>query len=185
MNTRELVLILLGGGAIYYVLNNQTDVETYAQQGAANLTAVLTGWQNAGEGPTWIPILNQAEMQNGIPQNLLARQAFAESSFAENIIRGIKSSSAGAMGIMQMLPTYFASVNVPTPYTDTDVSAQIAEAATLMASLYREFGTWELALAAYNAGSGNVQKYGGIPPFPETQNYVSSIIADIPQAASA
>jgi soluble lytic murein transglycosylase-like protein len=54
-----------------------------------------------------------------------------------------------------------------------------------MRSLYLQFGSWSLALAAYNAGPGNVQKYGNtVPPFAETQSYVSSILADVNQEYS-
>ncbi|MGH3574705.1 MAG: lytic transglycosylase domain-containing protein, partial [Pseudonocardiaceae bacterium] len=65
-------------------------------------------------------------------------------------------------------------------YSDAAVAAQIEEAGNYLSTLYHQFGDWSLAVAAYNAGPGNVQKYGGIPPFTETQNYVAQIIADVP-----
>lgn len=176
----SLVWILGLGGIAAYVLLNQNQVSDFADDASSVVTATLFGWQQAGSGPQWVPVLNAAEQSFGLPQNLLARIAYQESSFIESIIRGIRKSGAGAMGIMQMMPQYFQSVNAPVPYSDTDVQAQINEAAQQMVSLYNSTQDWGLALAAYNAGLGNVQKYGGIPPFAETQNYVSKILADLP-----
>lgn len=187
MKTSNLIWLLAGAGAIVYVLMNQdtaddyaTDIVDEATDLGTQLTAAVVGWKNAGSGPAWVPFLNQVEVDYSLPQDMLARQAYQESRFIEKIIRGSKASSAGALGIMQMMPQYFNSVNVPTPYTDADVQNQIEQAAQQMASLYQSTGNWSLALAAYNAGLGNVQKYSGIPPFSETQNYVSQIVADVP-----
>jgi soluble lytic murein transglycosylase-like protein len=117
-------------------------------------------------------ILNGAESQYGIPQDLLARQAWQESSFDPNA-----QSPAGAQGLLQFMPATWAQYggggNVFDPQTAATAGAQY------MAALFKQFGAWSLALAAYNAGPGNVSKYGGIPPFAETQNYVSKIISDV------
>lgn len=150
---------------------------------AVGNTLGLVAWKNVGEGPTWVPVLNQVESQYGLPADLLARVAYQESSFREGVIRGTTASSAGALGIMQLEPAYFSSVRSAVPFTDSDVNAQINQAAQNLKSLYNEFGDWSLALAAYNAGAGNVKKYGGIPPFTETENYVADIIADVPAIA--
>lgn len=179
----SLVWILGLGGIAAYVLLNQNQVSDFADDASSAVTATLFGWQQAGSGPQWVPVLNAAEQSFGLPQNLLTRIAYQESSFIESIIRGIRKSGAGALGIMQMMPQYFQSVNAPVPYSDTDVQAQINEAAQQMVSLYNSTQDWGLALAAYNAGLGNVQKYGGIPPFAETQNYVAKILADLPGLA--
>lgn len=145
------------------------------------VTAAIAGWKNVGSGPQWMQTLNAVEIQNNLPTDLLARIAYQESSFRESIIRGTKPSPVGALGIMQMMPQYFQTVNVPRPYTDDDVVAQIEEAAAQVKSLYQSTGDWGLTLAAYNAGLGNVHKYNNtIPPFPETQKYVSQIMADVP-----
>jgi len=183
MANRQIFWLALGGLGIWYVINNQTELETAAQAAASDVGATLMGWKSAGAGPQWVPILNQAEQSYGLPADMLARQAYQESSFIENIIRGIRASSAGALGIMQLMPQYFSTVQVPIPFSDTDVSAQISQAGQQMQTLHQSTGTWELALAAYNAGLGNVQKYGGIPPFQQTQDYVSQIIADVPAIA--
>jgi soluble lytic murein transglycosylase-like protein len=81
---------------------------------------------------------------------------------------------------MQLMPKFFLSVRVPLPFTDNDVRAQIKEAAGFLAGLYARFNDWDFAVAAYNAGAGNVEKYGGIPPFAETEQYVAAVKADVP-----
>jgi soluble lytic murein transglycosylase-like protein len=144
------------------------------------VSSTLGNWKSVGEAATWLPVLNQTESDHGLPTDLLARIAYQESHFRESIIRGNTVSSAGALGIMQLMPQYFTSVRAPRPYSDGDVMAQIDEAATQLDTLYKQFGDWWLTIAAYNAGAGNVKKYGGIPPFPETRNYVAQVTADVP-----
>lgn len=101
--------------------------------------------------------------------NLLKCIAYAESTFRPGI-----TSSAGAMGIMQLMPATAEGLGVQDAY---DPEQNIMGGAKYISIQLERFdGDIELALAAYNAGPGNVQKYGGIPPFTETQNYVKKIM---------
>lgn len=138
----------------------------------------LALWKQSDNAQTYLPSINYAEDAYGLPRDLLARMAYQESHFRDDIIDGSTRSSAGATGLMQMIPTYFPGVDLTDPY------ASIERAAQYMAQLYRQFGSWKLAAAAYNAGPGNVQKYGGIPPFAETQRYVAEIFGDLPSTAA-
>ena len=144
----------------------------------------FSAWKNRAQANAGAALYAQlmayfaaAEQQYGIPTDLLARQGFEESSFLPDIIDGTQVSSAGALGIMQFEPATAAQYGVSNPL---DPSQAIPGAAAYMAALYKEFGSWSLALAAYDAGPGNVQAAGpGIPAFPETQNYVSQILSDV------
>lgn len=146
------------------------------------VTAQVAGWANVEDGPTWVPVINQAESAAGIPANLLARMAYEESHFRPDVIDGTTPSSAGALGILQLMPQYFSTVQVPVPFSTSDTVAQITQAAGQLSSLYNSFGDWTLAVAAYNAGAGTVQKYiagtGSLPA--ETSAYVADVIADVP-----
>jgi soluble lytic murein transglycosylase-like protein len=84
-------------------------------------------------------------------------------------------SHKGAMGLMQLMPSTARRYNVRNPY---DPRANVAAGVKHLKSLMDSFGgVVELALAAYNAGEGAVKKFGGVPPYRETRNYVSRILS--------
>lgn len=114
-------------------------------------------------------IFDQAAQTYGVDVELLKAMAKAESGFDPNA-----TSKSGAMGIMQLMPTTAKGLGVTDAY---DPEQNIMGGAKYIASLLDKYdGNVSYALAAYNAGSGNVDKYGGIPPFEETQNYVAKIL---------
>lgn len=136
----------------------------------------MINWKQVNDGPKWVPILNAAEDKYAIPTDMLARQAFEESSFLPEVISGAKRSPAGAVGIMQLMPEDF-------PGAGQDPVRDIDTAANYLASLAQRFShDWQVALAAYDWGPGNVHRWlaeGG--PLPtETLNYVKQIVADVP-----
>lgn len=149
--------------------------------------------EEAANAKKWAPAIASAESRYGLPAGLLARQALEESAYRSSIIDGTEASSAGALGILQLEPRYFQSVRGPRPFTDADTLAQIDEAAREDARLYRVYGAWPLALAAYNWGEGDLDQWltaggtltdtSGWPR--QTQNYVAQITADVPAAVSA
>jgi hypothetical protein len=114
-------------------------------------------------------IFQKAASTYGVDENLLKAIAKAESDFDPNA-----TSKSGAMGIMQLMPATAKGLGVSDAY---DPEQNIMGGAKYIASLLKKYdGNVSYALAAYNAGSGNVDKYGGIPPFEETQNYVTKIL---------
>ena len=144
---------------------------TAAPATAAATPAALASF--AGPLPTGTPYaaeFRQAEARTGVPATVLAAVAKAESGFRADAV-----SPAGARGLMQFMPATAAGMNV-NPF---DPASAIDGAARLLKSHLKEFGSLPLSLAAYNAGQGNVRKYGGIPPFNETQNYVEKIMTSL------
>lgn len=103
-----------------------------------------------------------------IPANLLKAIGKAESGFDASAV-----SPAGAQGVMQLMPATAEALGVSDPF---DARSNIMGGAKYISDLLRRYdGDIDLALAAYNAGSGNVAKYGGVPPFEETRNYIKRI----------
>ena len=116
-------------------------------------------------------IFEEASALYQIPSKLLRAVAKAESGFNPKAV-----SKAGAMGVMQLMPGTARSLGVSDPYNARQNI--LGGAKYLKQNLDRFGGDVSLALAAYNAGPGSVTKYGGIPPYKETQNYVKKIMAD-------
>ena len=113
-------------------------------------------------------IFAEAAQTYQVDVNLLKAIAKQESNFQPDA-----TSSSGAQGIMQLMPTTAQSLGVENAY---DPYENIMGGAKLISKLLQQYqGDTTLALAAYNAGSGNVAKYGGVPPFEETQNYVVKV----------
>jgi hypothetical protein len=118
----------------------------------------------------------QAAVAAGIDPDIFARQIKQESGFNPNA-----KSPAGALGIAQFMPDTAKGLNI----NPNDPSQALPAAAKLMRSYLDMYGgDYKKALAAYNAGPGAVDKYNGVPPFKETQAYVSAIYGDGPTTAS-
>ncbi len=110
-------------------------------------------------------IFEEAASAYNVSVNLIKAVAKAESGFNPNAV-----SKSGAIGVMQLMPSTARSLGVTDPY---DARQNIMGGTKyLRQNLDRFNGNVSLALAAYNAGPNAVQKYGGIPPYQETQNYV-------------
>jgi cell wall-associated NlpC family hydrolase len=108
-----------------------------------------------------------AAASSGVPQALLEAVASTESSYQTGAV-----SNAGAEGLMQLEPSTAASLGV-NPFDPTQA---INGAASLLAAYYKQFGSWPLALAAYNAGPSAVTSSGGVPPIPQTEAYVKTVM---------
>lgn len=123
----------------------------------------------------YAPAIAAAESANGLPRRLLERLLWQESRYRADIISGARRSSAGALGIAQFMPATAAEMGID----PLDAFASIDAAATYLARLYRRFASWEMALAAYNWGQGNVARKGLAAAPAETRAYYSEILADL------
>jgi len=141
------------------VLSAQT-----AQPVAANTAAPAAAAPYAAD-------IQAASQKYGVPAALIEAVIQQESGFNPNA-----QSGAGAGGLMQLMPSTAAGLGV----TNVDDPAQSIDGGThyLRDQLDRFGGDVRLALAAYNAGPGAVATYGGVPPYPETQSYVSDVLAN-------
>ncbi len=136
--------------------------ETKGTTGTRNSDGTLT--------TTLADIFRRASEKYGVSYDFLTAVAKAESDFNPNCV-----SSAGAKGIMQIMPAEAKGLGIQDVF---DAEQNIMGSAKLLAAHLKKFnGDTTLAAAAYNAGSGRVKQYGGVPPFKETQNYVKKIAA--------
>lgn len=136
---------------------------------------LATRWTPPETANPYLGEINKAERANGLPRDLLARLLYQESRYRQDIISGSTVSSANAQGIAQIVPKWHPDVN------PLDPIASIHYAARYLKSLRDQFGSYRLALAAYNWGPGNVRKHAGdFSKWPkETQDYVTQILGDL------
>lgn len=120
-------------------------------------------------------IARQKARTYGVNEDIFLRLVGAESGWNPRA-----KSGAGAMGLVQLMPGTAQGLGVSDPY---DPVQSLTGGARYLSQQLKRFGSYDKALAAYNAGPGNVERYGGIPPFKETQSYVKKILGGTDVAA--
>lgn len=149
--------------------------------GAAPLVAPSAAGDIAARVSGDVPfatLINSASARTGVPGELIAAVAKQESGFNPRAV-----SPVGAQGLMQLMPGTARGLGVTNSF---DPAQAIDGGARLLRSLLVKFdGRVDLALAGYNAGAGAVQRYHGVPPYRETQNYVKDILAMLQNGVAA
>jgi soluble lytic murein transglycosylase-like protein len=152
----RLMSKLEGGG--------QSPAATGAQSGAS-----ATGSQTATVTGNFASLINQAAQKYKVNPQLVQAVIKAESNFNPNAV-----SSAGALGLMQLMPATARGLGVDNPL---DPAQNIDGGVRFLSQLLNRYdGNVRMAVAAYNAGPGAVDRYKGIPPYRETQTYVTRVL---------
>ena len=149
---------------------NVSTGNTAAVTSGSQTNATSSGNTSSSSSTSLDAYFEEAAEKYNVDVKLLKAIAHAESNFNPNA-----TSSSGAMGVMQLMPSTAKSLGITDAYNAYD---NIMGGAKVIAEHLANYnGDVSLALAAYNAGSGNVAKYGGVPPFTETQNYIKKVLA--------
>ena len=148
--------------ATYYPDSN---IHSYSNWGVSEASVLPSYSRNKN---AFDQLIRQAAQQHGVSEGLVKAIMHTESGFNINA-----RSPVGAQGLMQLMPATARRFNVSNAY---DPQQNIFGGVKYLSWLLKRFnGDSRLAIAAYNAGEGNVDKYGGIPPFRETQDYVRRV----------
>ena len=148
--------------ATYYPDSN---IHSYSNWGASEASVLPSYSRNKN---AFDQLIRQAAQHHGVSEGLVKAIMHTESGFNINA-----RSPVGAQGLMQLMPATARRFNVSNAY---DPQQNIFGGVKYLSWLLKRFnGDTRLAIAAYNAGEGNVDKYGGIPPFRETQDYVRRV----------
>lgn len=115
----------------------------------------------------YLEVAKAAARKHNVPEDLFLRLVQQESGWNVGAL-----SNKGATGLAQLMPGTASKLGVDI----NDPAQNLDGGARYLRQMFDQFGTWKLALAAYNAGPGAVEDYGGVPPYAETENYVSNIL---------
>ncbi len=164
----SLVLALRGGGEIVCdraVITRIAADEVPYPEPEAPAPPERSGLEAPAE---YVPIIRKVAGEQGVDARLVDALIRVESGYQPRA-----RSAKGAMGLMQLMPETARQYALTNPY---EPAQNITAGIRHLRALLDKFPTLPLALAAYNAGEAAVQRYGGVPPFAETENYVTRIL---------
>ncbi|WP_397537294.1 lytic transglycosylase domain-containing protein [Rummeliibacillus pycnus] len=162
-------LFYKGTSPVYTPVSVLNKINNNYDQALSNLTNQQAGSTSVSSNTNYDAFIKKASQTFGIPEKMIKSVIKQESGFKNNA-----TSSAGAGGLMQLMPGTAKYLGVSNVY---DAEQNIMGGTKYLKQLYDKFGgNYQLMLAAYNAGPGAVTKYGGIPPYKETTNYVNNIM---------
>jgi soluble lytic murein transglycosylase-like protein len=154
--------------------HDQGAMSTYAVSGATTVRATKPLTRSL-KSAQFDASINEHSRRMGVSADLVRAVIQVESAFNPTAV-----SNKGAMGLMQLMPATAVELGVSNPFEpDQNIRGGVAYLKRLLDRYNQKV---ELALAAYNAGMGNVEKYGDVPPFQETRNYVKKITSAAPTA---
>ena len=182
MSLLSRVGLLLAGAGLWFKHRDTAYAIAREQAAGTPMPRPIFTWDVDPPGtPAWTPpaaaqpymaAIRQAEALYQLPPNLLARVLYQESRFRPDIIHCETISSAGAMGIAQIVPRWHPTVDPCDPWDSIDYAGQY------LAQLFDLTGSWERAVAAYNWGIGNLNRQGLAGAPKETRDYIASMKAD-------
>jgi len=157
-------------GSIYYYKDDQGVLHfTNAPETTSyRVFAVFRNFPNADRGDV-LRVIRAVSGRHGMDHHLVQAVVQVESNYDPKAV-----SSKGAQGAMQIMPGTGRELGVDRPF---DLEENIDAGVRYLKQQVRRFGNVRLALAAYNAGPAQVERYGGVPPFRETQDYVRKVLA--------
>jgi len=158
-----------GRGGYYRVgsVERNNDGDLVYRSRASIKPAAMRGKGPRGSLEMYSDVIHQAARQNNVNPALVKAVIHAESAFNPHAV-----SPKGAQGLMQLMPGTARMLGVRNPFSP---SSNIHGGTKYLAQLIKTFGNEALAVAAYNAGHGPVNRYNGIPPYSETREYVKRV----------
>lgn len=160
-------------------LQNMIEKKQQSQQFCAEKPEVIEGFSHVESKEQTSKAISREQIDSLIEK--YSEKMAIDSNFVKAVVKQESGynpkalSKCGAKGLMQLMPGTASALGVSDPY---DASQNIEGGIRYLKGLLQRFnGDMELALAAYNAGPNAVKKYGTVPPYPETQNYVKSVMS--------
>jgi soluble lytic murein transglycosylase-like protein len=174
----KLFIVAAVAAVLYAASRNPTTLgdeeSSVIDDGIDDMNNIIKGWPTGADD--YQDLVAKASAASGVPTAILAWLLWKESRYNPAIISGVKRSAVGAMGIAQFMPATAREV-LGSEAAALDPAKAIPGAATYLARLYKATGTWRGALAAYNWGLGNLNKYGIDKAPAETRDYYTTILA--------